>query len=189
MRAWVRAQVGGLRLRVVAIRPLHDGESPWWIQLTSLDGTSSAVVLRTPSSRIEPDLVATNAAALAVAEQHRLPAPRLLGSDLEGCDAGVPATSETVVVGTSRWPAHGSPGLIRTAGAAIAEVHRISVTPRPAAALSAPPHRGRRFAQDRRTGRMPTTALLQLADERVQAVPAPSSRSSSSTATCGPVTR
>ena len=104
MLAWMQAQVGG-RLTVTAIRSLHDGESPWWINLRSPDDSLSAVVLRTPSRRIFPDHVATNAAALAVAEKYGLLAPRLLGADLDGRDAGVLATLETVVAGTSMWPA------------------------------------------------------------------------------------
>jgi hypothetical protein len=81
--AWMQAQVGG-RVTVSAIRSLHDGESPWWINLRSPDDSSSAVVLRTSSRRIWPDQVATNAAALAVAEKYGLPAPRLLGTNLDG---------------------------------------------------------------------------------------------------------
>ena len=84
---------------------LHDGESPWWINLRSPDDSSSAVVLRTPSRRIWPVQVATNAAARAVAEKYGLPALRLLGTYLDGRDAGVPATLETVVADTSMWPA------------------------------------------------------------------------------------
>jgi len=106
----MQAQVGG-RVTVTAIRSLHDGESPWWINLRSPDDSPSAVVLRTPSRRVWPDRVATNAAALAVAEKYGLPAPRLLGTDLDGRDAGVPATLETVVASRSLWPAKGSSGL------------------------------------------------------------------------------
>jgi hypothetical protein len=110
----MQAQVGG-RVTVTAIRSLHDGESPWWINLRSPDDSLSAVVLRTPSRRIRPDQLATNAAALALAENYGLPAPRLLGTDFDGRNAGVPVTLETVIASMSRWPAKGSPGLLRSA--------------------------------------------------------------------------
>jgi aminoglycoside phosphotransferase (APT) family kinase protein len=99
--AWLQAQVGG-RTAVSAIRSLHGGESPWWIDLT---GSTSSVVLRSPSSRISPEQIATNAAALTVAERHGLPAPRLVAADLDGRAVGTPASLETVVPGTSAWPA------------------------------------------------------------------------------------
>src|SRR4051812_15457985 len=53
-------------------------------------GSSFAVILRSPSSRISPGMIATNAAALVVAELHGLPALRLLGVDLNGLQAGRP---------------------------------------------------------------------------------------------------
>lgn len=155
------------------MRSLHDGESPWWIDLRSRGGSSPAVVLRTPSSRISPDQIATNAAALAVAEQHGLPAPRLVGTDLDGCVAGVPATVETVVPGSSRWPARCPPRLLRAAGAAIAQVHRLNLVPQPWLPFRSRPIAVDDFAQERRLGRVPTTALLALADQRLQAISAP----------------
>jgi len=119
------------------------------------------------------DQLATNAAALAVAAKYGLPAPRLLGTDFDGRYAGVPVTLETVIAGTSRWPAKGSSGLLRAAGAVIAQVHRFALAPRPHVPFRPRPIAIDDFAQERRLGRMPTTALLQLADERVQAIPAP----------------
>ncbi|MFC7532038.1 phosphotransferase family protein [Actinoplanes sp. GCM10030250] len=153
-------------MRVSAVRSLHGGESPWWIDLIASDGSASSAVLRSPSSRITADQIATNVAALAVAERHGLPAPRLL--------AAAPAASlETVVPGTSTWPATPSLQLLRTAGAAIARVHAIALDPQPRLPLRPRPIAVDDFAGDRRAGRMPTTALLRLADERVRAVRAP----------------
>ena len=70
------------------------------------------VVFRSPSSRIDPKMITTNAAALAVAEQHGLPAPRLLGVDFDGLDAGTPVSVESVVPGTSAWPVECVPDLL-----------------------------------------------------------------------------
>ena len=171
----MQAQVGG-RVTVTGIRSLHDGESPWWIDLRFPDDSLSAVVLRTPSRRIGLDQIATNAAALAVAENYGLPAPRLLATDFDGRDAGVPVTLETVIAGMSRWPAKGSPGLLRSAGAVIAQVHCFALAPRPHLPFRPRPIAVDDFAKERRLGRMSTTALLQLADERVQAISAPEGR-------------
>jgi aminoglycoside phosphotransferase (APT) family kinase protein len=77
-------------------------------------------------------MVATGVVGLTLAEDHGLPAPRLIAYDLHGRDAGVPASLETVLRGTSGWPP--TPGVPspegwRDAGAVIARVHR--VRPRP----------------------------------------------------------
>src|SRR5215212_3989343 len=93
----------GRRARNGHRHSLHDGESPWWLDLRSPDDSLSAVVLRTPSRRIGPDQLATNAAALAVAENYGLPAPLLLGTDFDGRNAGVPVCSSAVL---DRSPFH-----------------------------------------------------------------------------------
>jgi aminoglycoside phosphotransferase (APT) family kinase protein len=170
--AWLEAQLGS-RMAVSAVRSLHGGESPWWIDLTAPDGSAFSVVLRFPSSRISPDQIATNAAALAVAEEHRLPAPRMLAADLDGRSAGTAASLETVVPGTSTWPDAPSTELLRAAGAAIAQVHTVILDPQPRLPFRPRPIAVDDFARDRRAGLMPTTALLQRADERVQAIKAP----------------
>jgi aminoglycoside phosphotransferase (APT) family kinase protein len=160
-------------MAISAVRSLHGGESPWRIDLTASDGSAFSAVLRFPSSRIGPDQIATNAAALAVAEKHRLPAPRLLAADLDGRVAGTPASLETVVPGTSTWPAAPSAELLLAAGAAIARVHTVILDPQPRLPFRPRPIAVDDFAQDRRDGRMPTTALLHLADERVRSIKAP----------------
>jgi aminoglycoside phosphotransferase (APT) family kinase protein len=118
-------------------------------------------------------MIATNAAALAVAEQHGLPAPRLLGVDLEGRDVGVPVTVESAVEGTSAWPSACSVGLLRSVGAAIAQVHEIVFESRPELPFRPRPIAVDDFASERRLGRMPTTGLLRYADEQVLHRPAP----------------
>jgi aminoglycoside phosphotransferase (APT) family kinase protein len=158
---------------VSAVRSLHDGESPWWIDLTASDGSTFSSVLRSPSSRISSGQIATNAAALAVAEKHALPAPRLVAADLDGRAAGTPASLETVVPGTSTWPAVRSTELLRTAGAALAHVHAVVLGPQPRLPFRPRPIAVDDFAHERRVGRMPTTALLQRADDRVRAIPNP----------------
>ncbi|MEU8354396.1 aminoglycoside phosphotransferase family protein [Nonomuraea sp. NPDC048882] len=182
MRAWLAEQLDS-RTAISAIRSLHGGESPWWIDLTMRGGTTGSavfcsgsarsVVLRSPSSRISSDQIATNVAALAVAEQRGLPAPRLLAADLDGRAAGTPASLETIVPGTSIWPAAPSTELLLAAGAALARVHAGTLDPTPHLPFRPRPIAVDDFAQDRRAGRMPTTALLDLADDRVRAIEPP----------------
>ncbi|GAA1881537.1 phosphotransferase enzyme family protein [Asanoa iriomotensis] len=161
--AWVEARLGA---RVAAARSLHGGESPWWLDLTAADGSAFSAVLRTPSSRITPEQIATNVAALTVAAAHGLPAPRLLAADTH-------RSVETVLPGTSTWPDAPNVALLRAAGAAIARVHTVAIDPRPQLPSRPRPIAVDDFADDRRTGRMPTTTLLHLADERVRAITAP----------------
>lgn len=132
------------------------------------------MVFRSPSSRISAEMIATNAAALAVAEQHGLSAPRLRGVDLTGRETGMPTTLESVVSGTSAWPVECSADLLRTAGAAIAQVHTMMLEPQPALPFRPRPIAVDDFAAERRFGRMPTTELLRRADERARKVSAPS---------------
>ncbi|GAA4905187.1 hypothetical protein GCM10023334_001350 [Nonomuraea thailandensis] len=160
-------------MAVSAVRSLHGGESPWWIDLTAPGGSAFSAVLRCPSSRIGPEMIATNAAALAVAEEHGLPAPRLLAADPDGRTAETPVSLETVVPGTSAWPAAPDTGLLLAAGAAIARVHAVTPGPRPQLPFRPRPIAVDDFARDRREGRAPTTALLHLADERVRAAKGP----------------
>ena len=122
------------------------------------------VVLRAPTSRIDRDFIATNVAALILADQHSLPAPRLIGADLTGQAAGAPASVETAVPGSSDWPAHATADRLRAAGAAIARVHQIPLAPSGPLPLRPRPIAVDDFAGERRAGRMPTTPLLERAD-------------------------
>jgi aminoglycoside phosphotransferase (APT) family kinase protein len=73
--------------------------------------------------------LATGAAALRVAEQHGLAAPRLIDCDLDGGEAGQPASLETVLLGSTGWPDLPSAAGWRDAGAAVARVHRVPLQP------------------------------------------------------------
>jgi aminoglycoside phosphotransferase (APT) family kinase protein len=82
-------------------------------------------------------------------------------------------TLETVIPGTSTWPAVPSRELLLAAGAAIARVHAIALEPQPNLPFRPRPIAVDDFAADRRAGRMPTTPLLRLADERIRAATPP----------------
>lgn len=170
--AWVEAQLGG-GVTAVRARSLHGGESPWWIDLELSQGRSFGVVFRTPSSRINTDMISTNATALQVAAEHRLPAPRLLAADLNGGVAGVPATLESVVRDATEWPARELAGLLRAAGAALARVHTVLLGPQRNLPFRPRPIAFDDFATERRLGRMHTTDLLRRADDQLRGLPIP----------------
>ncbi|MGZ0149392.1 phosphotransferase [Kribbella sp. WER1] len=157
--AWATATVGSVR----EVHPLHDDQGPW-----RLVTCERSVVLRAPTPRIGPAMIATGAAALQLAERHRLPAPRLIAYL-----PTLPASLETVAPGTTTWPV-GTPESLQAAGAALTRLHAIEleamdhlpVRPRPTAVDD--------FATDRRIGRMPTTPLLDEADALIRAYGRPS---------------
>jgi aminoglycoside phosphotransferase (APT) family kinase protein len=121
-------------------------------------------------------MIATNVAALLVADRHSLPAPRLLGADLGGQTAGVPASVETAVPGCSAWPARAGVDRLRAAGAEIARIHQIALAPSGHLPVRVRPIAVDDFARERRLGNMPSTPLLQHADvliHGVRATPGP----------------
>ncbi|WP_406050219.1 phosphotransferase family protein [Kribbella sp. NBC_00889] len=167
MLDWAAAAVGS-GARIVDVRALHDGQGPWRLSIDHR-GRTAGFVLRAPTPRIDAAMVATAAAALEVAERHRLPAPRLVGADLQG-DA--PTTLETLVPGTTAWPTP-SVERLRAAGAALARVHTFEMPPSDDLPFRPRPIAVDDFAGDRRCGRMPTTPLLKAADELVTAIDSP----------------
>lgn len=167
MLDWAAAAIGA-GARVTKVRALHADQGPWQLSIERRGGTTDAV-MRAPTPRIGDFMVATAAAALEVAERHGLPAPRLIGADLQGGVTGVPTTLETLVPGTTAWPPPPSAERLRAAGAALARVHTVAMAPRDHLPLRPRPIAVDDFAADRRDGRMPTTPLLRAADELVTA--------------------
>ncbi|MEQ7005704.1 aminoglycoside phosphotransferase family protein [Actinopolymorpha sp. B17G11] len=112
-----------------------------------------------------------------LADKYGLDAPRLIASDLDGEHTGQVATLETLLPGSRALPPAVSDERLEAAGAAIAKVHAIPLTPEHHLPYRPRPIAVDDFAGDRRAGRIPTTALLQLADERVRAIGTPSQES------------
>lgn len=153
--------------RITKVRPLHGKGAPWQLSIEHAGGTTDAV-LRVPTwPGINASMVITAAVALEVAERHGLAAPRLIDADLAGGVTGAPMTLETLVPGTTAWPPPPSAERLRTAGAALARVHAVAMAPRAHLPFRPRPIAVDDFAADRRNGRMPTTPLLQAADELV----------------------
>lgn len=124
--AWARGALGA-DVKVLSVKSLNVGRGPWLLRVDR-SGQTRDVVLRV-GGRITTNQIVTGAAALRCAEEHGLPAPRLIASDLDGRVTGTPATLETAVPGSSVSPAQGSPERLRAAGAAIAKVHQVPLAP------------------------------------------------------------
>ena len=126
------AEAVGAGARVVAAKVLHEGRTgPWMLQIDHAGGTSDVVLRSVVPGWIGEAAIATGAAALLVAEEHGLAAPRLIASDLDGRATGVVATLETALPGSSALPPRVNAERLRGAGAAIAKVHAVSLEPQP----------------------------------------------------------
>ena len=110
--------------RVVAVEALHNGSGPWLLRAEHGTGRTEAL-LRVADDRTWSPALATDAAALTLAEEYRLAAPRLLAADLDGATCGQPSVLETVLRGSSRIPLDASDDRLRAYGAAGAALHGI----------------------------------------------------------------
>ena len=174
--SWAAAAAGS-EARVVDVCSLHGTDPPWLLTIEH-EGCTTAAVLREPKMpRLWPFMIRTGAEALEAAARHRLSAPRLLAADLDGARSGVVATLETVVAGSTAWPPPTSAERLRAAGAALAAVHAVPMEPTKDLRFRPRPIAVDDFARDRREGRMPTTRLLQRADELITAHGLPVERS------------
>ena len=152
---------------MVSVTGLHDGSSPWRLHVVSPDATTDAILRtavdppRWPGGPMARFKLARGVAALRVAEQHGLAAPRLIACDLDGHEAGLPASLETVLPGNSGWPKTPTAAGWRDAGAAIARAHRVPLQPQE--------HLPLRSGDVRSRARVSASSpLLQLADEVVR---------------------
>jgi hypothetical protein len=167
---WAAGAVQGKR--VLSIEDLsrsdHRGSGTFRLRIERPAAPTAEVILKVPvPGWIDEGMVVTNARALRLAETHRLAAPLLVNADLDGRASGTVASLETVLSGSSDLPRTVSRARLREAGAAIARVHAL-----PLESQTDLPHRPRPCAVDdraaeRRQGRMPTTPLLQQADQQV----------------------
>lgn len=138
----------GVDASALSVESLNIGRGPWLLHIGQ-PGQTPDVVLRV-GGRITTNQIVTGAAALRHAEEHGLPAPRLLAADLDGTTAGAPATLETALPGTSALPDRLSVEQMRSAGAAFARVHAISLDPRPDLPLRHRPTSADDHARNRR---------------------------------------
>jgi Ser/Thr protein kinase RdoA (MazF antagonist) len=153
---------------VTEVRGLRDGGSPWLVRYVH-DGGSGAVVVRV--ARVDDvAMLQTEVAALAVAAEHGLPAPRVLASDLTG---GNPALVIELLPGGSRIPLEPPVARLRTLGAAAARLNTITPEPHPALPRRTRPIGDIDFAALRRA--KPAQPLLVEAETRIAKRPVPGS--------------
>lgn len=163
---------GGAEL--VAAEPLRPDGRPWLLQFLR-SGTSGPVVqavVKTGDAEWRAEL-ATEAAALAVAEAHGLAAPRVIDADLVGDEAGALAVLFTFVDGSSDIPLDASRERLQALGAAAAEFHAVPRQP-----CDELPLRERHMpwidlSSERRAGEQPSTPLLDAGDELLTRLPDP----------------
>lgn len=145
------AEAIGPAAEVLSVRGLNNGLRPWHVTIKDGTGIVGAVLRDAVPGRIDEAAIATGAAALRVADDHGLPAPRLIASDLTGARTdGVAVTLETALPGSSALPPHVSERRLNEAGAAIARVHAISLQPRRHLPLRTRPTQVDDRARDRR---------------------------------------
>jgi aminoglycoside phosphotransferase (APT) family kinase protein len=131
---WATRAVGG-EATVSSVTGLHDGSSPWKLQFETRGATTEAILRtssdppRWPDDPMARSKLATGVAALRLAKQKGLAAPRPIACDLDGQQAGVPASLETVMPGESGNARPPTAAGWREAGAAIARVHSVTLHP------------------------------------------------------------
>jgi aminoglycoside phosphotransferase (APT) family kinase protein len=113
----VRAAAPGAE--VAEVRGLRDGGSPWLVRL-GRGGGGRGVVLRVGGDR-DRSALGTEVAALRLAAEHRLPAPRLLAAELDG---DTPVVLVERLEGSSAIPPDRPPARLRTLGRAAAALRR-----------------------------------------------------------------
>lgn len=122
--AWVGREVGPV-LGWTAL-PQAEASGPWRLDLGAGRAVALGVVDDEPWDRAR---LATEVAALAVAADHGLAAPRTLAADLDGGAAGQPALVQTWLEGSSTVPATSDPERARALGRVAAAVHAVPLTP------------------------------------------------------------
>lgn len=166
------ARVVAAGARVAGFRGLREGSNPWLLRLDG-GGTTAEVILKTGdvASDQQRKQFGTAAAALALAGDHGLPAPRLVAADLDGSVAGQLAMVITVLPGSSKIPLAAPAGRLRALGAAAAVLHSIPLAPRPGLPLRTHSLPLVDFAAWRRLAG--TSRLLALAEQRISDLPVP----------------
>ena len=113
---------------MIEARPLRPKGGPWLLQIER-DGEMIQAVLKLGSPASRPELT-TEAAALALANAHDIPAPHLLAVDLEGGE-GTLALLFTALSGSSDISIAPTAKRLKASGAAAAQIHRVPLEPSP----------------------------------------------------------
>jgi aminoglycoside phosphotransferase (APT) family kinase protein len=148
---------------VTDVRGLRDGGSPWLLCVRRRD-VELEVVLRVGNPS-DHSAMRTEMAALALAAEHRIPAPRVLAADFDGV---APALLIEKVGGDSVIPLRAPRSRLRQLGSSAAAFHRIPVTGSADLPVRDRPIPGVDFASLRRA-QEPPDSLLAEAEARVAA--------------------
>lgn len=157
---------------VVDVVGMHEGGSPWRLDIRHGDEMTQAVLRVADWGRVWGEAIATAAAGLEVAGAYGLPTARLIASDVDGAETGECALLETFCAGTAGPP---GPQALHSAGAVLAQVHRIRMEPtrRLPRRLHHNPYDD--YPAERRRGVSPTSALLDEADRMLRGIAPPDS--------------
>lgn len=108
---------------------MREGGNPWLLRIAH-EGRTTQAVLKTAHTD-NASSFATEIAALRLAAQQGIPAPRILALDTYGDAAGTLAVLETVLPGHSRIPVRPSSERLRCLGATAAACHAIAADTSP----------------------------------------------------------
>jgi len=157
--------------QVVSSTGLRAGGNPWLLRLAGA-GSTSEVVLKTGDPLFSPGRqLRTTVAALELAADHAVAAPRLIAADLDGSAAGTMAVLMTVLPGSSKIPRAASAARLRALGATAGALRHVALAPRPGLELRTRALHDMDFGYWR--GKAGTTQLLARAEERIAGMPVP----------------
>jgi aminoglycoside phosphotransferase (APT) family kinase protein len=158
--------------QVVSATGMRAGGNPWRLRLAH-GGAAAEVVLKTGdvTADLDRQQLITTVAALQLAAEHGLPAPRLIAADLDGSAAGTVAVLMTVLPGSTKIPRVASPARLRALGAAAGALQRVALAPRPGLELRTRALYDMDFAGWRKA--VGTSPLLARAEERIASLPVP----------------
>lgn len=153
------------------VRPLREGGAPWLLRTAS--GVTGVLRVADADDPVASARMATEAAALEVAERLGVAAPRLRAADLTGSAAGVSAMLISEIPGSSRIPREVPRQRLRAFGSAVARLAAVPLEP----SRELPLRRRSLEDQDFAALRAGTDSgvLLAAADERLAALPTPDS--------------
>ncbi|MEQ4210412.1 aminoglycoside phosphotransferase family protein [Actinopolymorpha sp. B9G3] len=143
-----------------------------WLLRVEQAHASTSVVLKTSPIEWYSGGPMTEEVVLPLAEELGLPAPRLLGVDVNE-QAEVTVVLSTLLPGDSTLPAEAPLLRLRSLGSAAARLHAIPMSARPGLPHHKRPVPYDPYVPDRREGKAPTTALLEEADRVVSAMRPP----------------
>lgn len=155
---------------VVEAVGMHEGGSPWRLDIRTGDRVVQVVLRVADWGRIWGVAIATAAAGLEVAGAYELPTARLIASDVEGAETCECALLETFCAGTTT---PSGPEALHSAGAALAQVHAIRMTPTKRLPLRLHHNPYDDYPAERRHGASLTSPLLDEADRILRKVSPP----------------